>query len=252
MLSKEFYYFLAGFAFASAIYVAFFLGQMNGGFPLPSHLRSVSASSQQQIHSLPQTPTSTIKSADESVPQQTVQELSPDVLFAKTFEDFLNGFLGQLTKNVRDYKKDRRILKEVLNSFNLEGTSNIEKSYKVFREEIAPMLRKKRHDIIDIFKREDERILVLLEKQPKQTQEKIIKQWKDIKNEHLSGLIDFFELEEQLIQAHEKILKFYFVHSKLFRVDLQSGKIIFSQEKYRMQETELLKDIEDIRSRQKN
>lgn len=172
---------------------------------------------------------------------------SPEVAFAKEFETFLNNFLKELAKETAQYKKDRRILKEAIDPYNLIGTDNAEQSYRVFRTELGPMLRKKGERIIGLFAKSETVVQGLLADQTKASKDKLFSEWKALEKQHLNGLLDFFEKEDQLITAHEELLKFYFVHSKLYTVDMETGAIVFSNDKYRAREAELLDAIEKLR-----
>lgn len=175
------------------------------------------------------------------------QPLTPEAVFAKEFETFLNRFLKELAKETTQYKKDRRILKEAIDPYNLAGTDNAELSYRGFRDEIAPMLRKKGAYVLDIFGRSERVVEGLLADKSETVKEKLLAEWKALEKEHMHALLDYFEKEDQLIQAHEELLKFYFIHSKLYKVDMDAGKIVFSNEKYQAREQALLEKIETLR-----
>ncbi len=168
--------------------------------------------------------------------------------FAKSFENLLNQFLKELSIETSVYKKDRRILKEVISPYNVEGTENAEKSYKTFKEDVAPTLRRKGQKIIDVFKNSDVAITALLSDQPERVRASLMSTWEEMKKKQLDGVIDFLANEERLISAHERLLKFYFVHSKLYSVDQEKGKIVFKSSKYQEEEQQILDEIEKLRS----
>lgn len=172
---------------------------------------------------------------------------TPEVAFAKEFEAFLNNFLKDLAKETAQYKKDRRILKEAIDPYNLIGTENAEQSYRVFRTEIGPMLRKKGEKLIGLFAKSEKVVQGLLADQSPAAKDKLFSAWKDLEKQHMNGLLDFFENEDRLIAAHEELLKFYFVHSKLYTVDMDTGAIVFSNEKYTAREAELRGAIEKLK-----
>lgn len=174
--------------------------------------------------------------------------VSPDVKFAEDSEDFLNGFLKELAQVTREYKLHRRIFKEVVDPFYLQGTENAEKAYSGFREEIAPALRAKAQDVVRVFEKAEKNFKKLIDSHEKdQSGKKLIAAWQDLKKAQMPALIAYLENDEKLIVAHEKLLKFYFVHSKLYSVDPEAGAIVFKNPKYQEEERRLVGEIEKLR-----
>jgi len=174
---------------------------------------------------------------------------SPDIKFAKDSENFLNGFLKELAQVTREYKLHRRIFKEVVDPFYLEGTENAEKAYSGFREEIAPALRAKAQKVVGVFEKAEKNFKKLIASHEKDKSGKeLITAWEDLKKAQMPALIAYLENDEKLIVAHEKLLKFYFVHSKLYSVDPEAGAIVFKNPKYQEEERRLVGEIEKLRN----
>lgn len=231
-----------GVALSALLAGAFFMGRASHG-PLAPQV------TQPAQPDAPQAEAEIVKPAADAGAKNDAIEApqAPEVAFAKEFETFLNNFLKELVKETAQYKKDRRILKEAIDPFNLIGTENAEQSYRVFRTEIGPMLRKKGEKLIGLFAKSEKVVQGLLADQPPAAKEKLFSAWKDLEKQHMNGLLDFFENEDKLIAAHEELLKFYFVHSKLYTVDMDTGAIVFSNEKYTAREAELRGAIEKLK-----
>lgn len=245
--------FLSGVVFTLLLVGSFFLGVIVGGKErgilgfsavpaVPEQKeKAVEGESTDSNQKQPSTEAEGVKTPEE-VPA------TPEAKFAKDFEKFLNEFLKDLGSETNVYKKDRRILKEVISPYNVEGTENAEKSYKAFKEDIAPTLRRKGQKIIDIFQNSENAVVALLAEQPEDVRSTLMSTWQEMKKKQLNGVIDFLANEERLIGAHERLLKFYFVHSKLYSVDPEKGEIVFKNPKYEQEEQEILGEIEKLRN----
>ncbi|MBK6895610.1 MAG: hypothetical protein IPH06_03335 [Alphaproteobacteria bacterium] len=244
-----FFYFVLGFVFALLLIGSFALGVLTALYR-PDIFLKFEAPKAAQI--APEAVSSdtielTLRSVQSDTSKPSDVALNPDEKFAKEFEVVLNQFLKDLSAETVSYKRDRRILKEVISPYNLEGTENAEKSYKAFKDDIAPTLRQKGQKIIDVFQKSDVAVVSLLKDKPEDVREKLLSTWGGVKKEQLNGVIDFLANEERLIAAHEKLLKFYFVHSKLYSVDPEAGAVVFKNQKYQEEEKRLLDEIENIR-----
>lgn len=233
-----------------ALMGAYMLGQANTRLPQafqekPDSVISPQADTPSQPESSQAPAENPVEKVQASLPDQA--NASPEEIFAKEFETFLNNFLKELSKEIRQYKKDRRILKEAVDPFNLIGTQNAEQSYRVFKEEIAPLLKKKSERVMGVFERANTVVKALLTDKPEDTQSVLMAEWEALEKVHMSKLLDFFENEDRLINAHEELLKFYFIHSKLYTVDMDSGEIIFNSEKHREKEKAILDKINKIK-----
>ncbi len=239
--------------FVLGICGAFYIGQSG----LISVQINLPASENQPVSEAPSTAEPIKAKVQESVPEDIAQDNSEhevneneSVLFAKKFERFLNRFLKNFASEVREYKEFRRVLKEFKSPVNLENTTFAKESYDMFRQEIAPALRKKAHAVMLVFQDANEQVDILLMDQPKDTQERLKQVWKQMEYEHVHALVGFFESEETLVQAYEDLLKFYYVHSKNYTVST-AGKIIFTKDAYAEKEKALLKRIDDIKAAQR-
>ena len=245
------------FLFIFGIAGAFFIGQ-SGLISIKINLPDTSQESTQdppaaEVNTEEMPEDASVGTAQQDIPEDD-SDLSSiendDVLFAKKFERFLNRFLRDFTLEVREYKKFRGVLKEFKSPVNLENTEFAKESYDMFRQGIAPELRKKAHAVMLVFQDANEQVDILLMDRPKETQERLKKVWKQMEFEHVHALVGFFESEERLIKAYEELLKFYYVHSKNYTVN-SAGKVIFTKNSYAEMEAVLLGKIDSIKAEQK-
>lgn len=253
---KPFLALAAGLLLIGAMGGAYYLGRASGNAqpvstaPTPAQKGEAPAEQAAQKE-LSSSLASTAEKAEEKTEEKAEQPPDNRSAFVKDFEAFLNAFLKDLVLETKKYKKDRRILKEAINPYNLVDTENAEMSYKVFRSEIAPMLRKKSERILSIFERSRKNVEKILEGTSEKTRDSLMKVWESLEKEHIENLTEFFEKEDKIITAYESLLKFYVVHSKLYSVNMETGALVFQNEKHRVREQVLLDKIKKLEKQQK-
>jgi hypothetical protein len=178
--------------------------------------------------------------------QEEAERVHKQALF-QGFEDILNGFVGDFAKRMTVYKKQRRILREITQSYNFENLEDAGQNYNLFIKEMAPMLRKASIDVMDIFPETEARILALLEGEAKEERAIIFDEWQGMKREQSAVYIRFFENEDALLQAYERLLKFYYVHANLYVVESDTGEILFARPEDEEKEKQLLARISAVK-----
>lgn len=164
-------------------------------------------------------------------------------------EQYVVNFKSDLKKKAVSYKDSRTILKEILSPYNFETKEYTKENYFLFKEKVAPDLRKKAVGIIHIFEKYTKKIQQDLGGQDNKTQKMFLLKWKNMSNQQLEKFIDFFTKEEQLIQAYEELLKFYYVHSNLFSIDVKQNIFLFDREQDKKRELELRQKIKNLKKR---
>ncbi|GJL84979.1 MAG: hypothetical protein DHS20C02_07540 [Micavibrio sp.] len=149
-----------------------------------------------------------------------------DLSIEKQFENFLNDFLRGVNTQIKDYKKQRKILAEAIRPVNLRSPTYVEENYTLVQQ-TAPELRSKMEVLMQTFSRAKEDIESLLSSQPPETRNAILKEWQKMEEKQVSAYISFFMIEEDLIVTHEQLMSFYDQTSATFSVDVSSGEIVF-------------------------
>ncbi len=165
------------------------------------------------------------------------------------FDIYLNDFKADLKKHATAYKGSRRVLNEIISPYNFETTEYAKENYYFFKDYIAPDLRNKSAEIINLFQQYTVKLKNDLKNKNSAIEKKFLLKWQDMGKAQLEKYIDFFTKEEQLIQAYENAIEFYYTHSKRFSLDLENNKLMFDNENDKEKEAALLNKIRDIRGR---
>jgi len=57
--------------------------------------------------------------------------------------------------------------------------------------------------------------------------------------EHLKTYVDFFTREEEMLQAYDALITFYYTHSKRYKVDIENNVFLFKNDNEKAQEIKL-------------
>ncbi|MGH1375308.1 MAG: hypothetical protein ACRBCK_03075 [Alphaproteobacteria bacterium] len=163
-----------------------------------------------------------------------VQELS---------KQYLSDFVQELKTHAISYKKRKRVLKEMISPYNFETPEYSKENYDIFMKEVAPSLRNESNNIIQVFDTYTSKVQDSIQETDSDTQQYFIKEWSDMSTNQLSQYVDFFSQEEKLLQAYEELIRFYYIHSNLFTVDVESNVFKFKRDKDKIKQAELLKNI---------
>ncbi len=140
------------------------------------------------------------------------------------FDAYLNAFKSELFEKTKTYKKNRKLLKNLTRPVNYTDTASAKENYTLFKESLAPTLRKQSERVINIFEQYSSKVRKELAGDESDLQKTFLSQWEDMAREQLAHYIDFFAREEALIQAYDKLITFYYSHSKRYVVnDLGTG-----------------------------
>jgi hypothetical protein len=166
------------------------------------------------------------------------------------FDAYLNAFKGELFIKANTYKKTRKLLKNLIRPVNYIDTASAKENYFLFKESLAPSLRKQSVDIIDIFERYSNKNQKELADEENDLHRIFQDQWEDMLRDQLTNYINFFAREEELIQAYDALITFYYTHSKRFVVDDLGDDLEFSNPKDKEKAQLLIKRINDLQKLQ--
>ncbi|PCI98057.1 MAG: hypothetical protein COB14_08320 [Alphaproteobacteria bacterium] len=165
------------------------------------------------------------------------------------FNQYLTSFQTDLQEKATAYKNSRTILKEILTPYNFETKEYTKENYLLFKDNVAPDLRNKAADIINVFVEYKNNLQTDLKSQNNKTQEMFLLKWQEMSDKQLDKYIEFFTKEEALIQAYEKLITFYYVHSNLFSVDVEENMFLFNREDDKKAELTLRAKIKALRKK---
>lgn len=164
------------------------------------------------------------------------------------FNALLNAMIKDLSTKVTTYKKQRIILKEAIHPLNFEKPEFAQDSYTVFKNDIIPMLRKTADQTIELFQIYDNKAQNMLKSMPTDLKSELQTGWDNMKKKQLDTYISLFSKEEEIIQAHQKLIKFYAVHCDSFILDEEGKHLIFDNPSDAEQEKKLRDTIKTLQT----
>lgn len=164
-------------------------------------------------------------------------------------DKYLTEFVADLKEQSTSYKKQKRVLKEIISPYNFETPQYSKENYNLFMNEIAPSLRSQSNAIINVFEQYTERLADDIKDNHDELQIQFMNDWNDMSADQLGQYIDFFSQEEKLLQAYEDLIRFYYIHSNLFTVDIEKNVFEFKRTKDKIKQAELLKRIKSLQFR---
>lgn len=167
------------------------------------------------------------------------------------FDKYLNDFKDELRQKASQYKKTRLVLKDMISPYNFENEKFAKENYGVFKREIAPSLRIQASEIIESFVLYQDKIENDLKDETGDIQETFLQKWMDMQQEQLAQYVTFFSREEDLIQAYDDLITFYYTHSKMYQIDMDENKFIFKRPADGARQKELIQQIETLKKKQR-
>lgn len=165
--------------------------------------------------------------AQELEEKRLADKAALDALFTK----YTDNFKAEIRKNVLEYSQNKNLIKQIISPYNYENTQFAKENYTLFMNDIAPTMRKKSADIINLFQTYQDQIKKDLEKHTTENQKEFLVRWKAMSDEMLNLYIAYFTNEEDYIVAHENLIKFYYTHSKRYSVDIENNVFLFDDDK---------------------
>ena len=166
------------------------------------------------------------------------------------YDTYLNEFTDALKAKAKEYKKTRLILKDIVSPYNFETAKFAKENYNLFKRDVAPSLRIKAADIIESFITYREKIEADLSDEDGDIQETFLNKWMEMQQKQLAQYVEFFSREEDLIQAYDDLITFYYTHSRLYTIDLDENIFVFKREEDQATQEKLLRRIETLRKKQ--
>ncbi len=181
--------------------------------------------------------------------RQAAEEQERGRELEKRFEEFLNKFLKSIHDGMVEYRKERKVLVELVGPRNLSDPAYVEENYKLVQQ-LVPSLRQKMADVIGIFEAAQTEMDSLLAGQPETTQAPIIRQWDELKRMQGQAYMDFFATENDLLSAYQDLMNFYYDKRTSFEVNAATRGVIFKNAQDVAEEKQLKQRIDDIYEQQ--
>ncbi len=163
---------------------------------------------------------------------------------------YIDSFKSDLKRAALEYKESRKILSDISNPLNFETLEDAKANYEIFSQDIAPALRKRSQNLVDVF----ERYIMAMREDAAHKKNSIedvfFTEWEAMSKEQLGHTVTFLSYEEDILQTYEELMKFYYTHAKRYRVDEQTGEFVFNNEDDLKTHDDLKMRIRALRARQ--
>ncbi|MDH5722490.1 MAG: hypothetical protein OEY94_04100 [Alphaproteobacteria bacterium] len=166
----------------------------------------------------------------------------------KKFEIILNGLLRDVGTQAKLYKKQRNVLKEILDPYNFKTPNDAAQSYKAFVEIIMPGLRNQADNVMGVFDTYQTHVEETLKDIPDEKKEVFLRKWNTMIKDKIEEFILFFQKEEKILEAYKNLLEFYYKNSNTYVFKEENEKIIFLDEHAKTKETALTLEIQTLLS----
>ena len=144
----------------------------------------------------------------------------------KAFEDFLNGFLGNVYEAVGEYKKGRAVLNDLGKPANLRAPEYIEENARM-AERTVLALQLQADDVMSLFQKADADVRVLIEQFEDEGRERVEKGWAEVRDENAEKFMAFFAMDQDVLMAQLKLIEFYNENRDVLDVDIENDRILF-------------------------
>ncbi len=175
--------------------------------------------------------------------KRTAIEVEKDAQFKKLLDIYLEDFTTDMREKMTDYKKNRKMLHELVQPFNYETPEDSKNTYEHFTKTLMPYLKSQSVKVIDTFSQYKVALHKDLIDETNERRDHFQNEWNDMINTQLEKYVDYFVQEDMLLNKYKALIEFYYVHSNLIEIDIENDAFIFKRKKDELQHLELLKDL---------
>lgn len=159
----------------------------------------------------------------------------------------IDSFKADLKKTAQDYKDYTKILVEIVRPQNFSSAAYAKENYILFTQDIEPTIRKKADAILGVFTRYRKTLESTIDEESTETEKRFIAEWIEMHDVQLERSVTLLTEDDKLLQAYRDLIEFYYVHSKLYSVDIDAEEFVFKREKDERKHEKLRNIIQDIR-----
>lgn len=167
----------------------------------------------------------------------------------KEFEALINGMLKEVFTRTRDYRNKRKVITELVKPDSIREPGFIVEN-KAQMDAIVPSLKSHITRVLNVFDRADSSFTDWLQTIPRSLRKSMLQRWDAMRTNQLDMFIQFFQLEQSIIDLHVKLMDLYIINKDTLQVYVVGDKIIFqSPEDQRLHQV-LLQQIQGLQARQ--
>lgn len=159
------------------------------------------------------------------------------------FKKYLTDMTQELRAEAKEYKKKRRLLREIILPFNFETPEYAKESYHFFNDDIVPSLENHSDKIMGIFEKYTHMVKNDLGEGNTELTKQFHDAWQNEITKQIEGYINFFVAEQEHIAVHRDLVTFYYTHANLFTVDAETNAITFKRAQDETKRAQLLQAI---------
>lgn len=186
------------------------------------------------------------------IAEQAEQErLAAEKIAALTteFEDFLNGLLANVSQEIQEYRKTRKVLVSLTQPANLRAPEYIEENYEM-GEATVMSLRLQMDKVMQLFETAEADFQALIVKWPEGRGESIRQNWRSMRDEQVTLYLGYFESEQDLLAAMQSLLSFYNEKRDVLRVNVVENRVEFDDDEDKMRHEELSLMVDALKALQ--
>jgi hypothetical protein len=169
----------------------------------------------------------------------------------KKFETVINELLGEIQKNMAQYKTRRDLVAGLIQPENNPEPVYTLENYK-FMAEVIPDLYAQMDRIMKIFEAAEKSIYALIEKESENSRQSIITAWGKIKTAQIANYTAYFTSEQDILGAYMDLMKFYAEKRGVSAYDPGARIIVFRDPADNARAEELRRIIDELNAMQKN
>lgn len=160
------------------------------------------------------------------------------------YEVVLTGFVRDIAKEMKVYKTQRTILREITRAHNFQSKEDAQKNYDEFKGVVVPGLRDQGEKVLKVFDAYSQKIDQVLQTKPEETKKFIKLRWSMMHDKEYQYYRSFFTSDLAVLMGYQELLKFY--ADKFGTYKIVDDKFVFEDPQDLKAEQELLKIIKDM------
>jgi cell division protein FtsB len=188
--------------------------------------------------------------AEEARQQQVLEDLKKQRAAAvKEYEDLLTGFVRDMGQEMKAYKTQRTVLREITRTHNFESKSDAQQNYEEYKAMIVPGLTAQADKVLAVFDRYGQKIEEILKPKPEDTRLFLQSRWMTMRDKEYQNYKMFFEADKRVLMGYQELLKFYADRFESYKI--VEDKFVFNDPQDLKAEQELMKIIKDMQVSEK-
>ena len=156
----------------------------------------------------------------------------------KEYEDILNDFVQQIAAEVKAYKAQRSVIRELARPVNFEKPEYAKENFEELRDRVQPALREQAVKVLNVFNIVSTKIDDVLKSKSEDTRLFISTKWMAMREREQSKYKAFFDADAKVLTAYEELLKFYVSKAGAYKIENEA--FVFNDPSDQQAEQELL------------